>query len=68
MTALRRLSRQHRGGREVNHSTTKPAHAEVDLVSLIDRTDPEQRAIAFAILKARQKRKAAEIERKRGHR
>jgi hypothetical protein len=40
---------------------------KIDLLSLIDRTDPEQQAIAFYILRDRQKRKAAEAtERKRG--
>jgi hypothetical protein len=40
-----------------------------DLLDMVDRNDPEQRAIAFAILKARQKRKLAESsERKRGQR
>ena len=41
--------------------------AKIDLLSLIDRHNPEQQLIAFAILKARQKRKAGEAtERKRG--
>lgn len=34
-----------------------------DLLDLIDRNNPEQRAIAFAILKTRQKRKAELVKR-----
>jgi hypothetical protein len=47
-------------------TATRPT-GKIDLLSLIDRNNPEQQAIAFAILRARQKRKAEEA-RKRGHR
>jgi hypothetical protein len=49
----------------MNGTTTKPLRPKVDLVSLVDRDNPEQRAIGFYLLKARQRRKL-EAERKRG--
>ncbi len=49
----------------MTHATTKAARSKVDLVSLVDKSNPEERAIAFAILKARAKRKQLEAQ-KRG--
>jgi hypothetical protein len=51
----------------ITTATTKPSHPKVDLVSLIDKSDPRQVEIGLYLLRQRQKRKAAD-ERKRGHR
>jgi hypothetical protein len=50
----------------MQHTTPrKSPRAKIDMLAFIDRSCPEQRAIGFHILKARQKRKLAEAT-KRG--
>jgi hypothetical protein len=53
----------------VNTAPTKPARPKLDMVAMIDKSDPRQVELGLYLLRQRQKRKAAGMPaRKRGQR